>query len=142
MVRTTRLAATFRLIDRIRMIAPLAYALLGAGLLLAAWTGIQAMRRRPANGPQIIAALVLEAGLTVQSLIAVVKIIGGAQVGEPATFLAYSLGVLAPLALGVYLARVERTRWGSIALCFTAVVVAVMGLRLLQLWRTGAVPVV
>lgn len=120
------------------MIAPLASALMVLGVLLAAWTGGWAALRRPPNAGQIIGALVLELGLAVQTVIAIARIIGGYQVEEPATFIAYSVGVLAPLALGVYLARIERSRWGSIGLCFTAVVVAVMTLRLLQLWRMGA----
>ncbi len=123
------------------MIAPLAYALMAAGLLLAAWTGLWSYRRKPVNAGQIVTALALEAGLLVQSVIGIVRLAGDATVAEPVTFVAYSLGVLAPLPLGIYLARIERTRWGSVSLCFTAVVVAVMGLRLLQLWRMG-VPVV
>lgn len=120
------------------MTAPLAYALMVAGLVVAAWTGWWANRRKPVNGGQIIAAVVLEVALLVQSVLAVVRLSGDATVAEPVTFVAYAIGVLAPLPLGVYLARIERTRWGSISLCFTAVVVAVMGLRLLQLWRMGA----
>lgn len=119
------------------MTAPLAYALMAVGLFLAAWTGLWANRRKPVNAGQIITALVLEAGLLVQSVIAVARLAGDASVAEPVTFVAYAAGILVPLGLGVYLARIERTRWGSISLCFTAVVVAVMGLRLLQLWRMG-----
>ena len=55
------------------------------------------------------------------------------------TFAAYAVGVLLPLPLGFYLARIERTRWGSIILAFTAVVVAIMMLRLLQIWRSDGV---
>ena len=109
-----------------------------AGLLLAAWLGWQAYRRRPANGGQIIAALVLEGLLVVQSVIAVVRVVNGYEPAETVTFFAYLGGVLLPLPLGIYLARLERTRWGSIALCFTGVVVAVMMLRLLQLWNGSA----
>ena len=83
-------------------------------------------------------ALGLEAALLVQSVVAVVRLAGSAVVAEPVTFVAYTAGVLVPLPLGIYLARIERTRWGSLSLCFTAVVVAVMSLRLLQLWRMGA----
>lgn len=116
------------------MIPAYGYALLIAGLVLALWLGWQAFRRMPVNGPQIIAALVLEAAVLVQSAIAVIRVINGVELVETVTFLAYLGGVLLPLPLGIYLARLERTRWGSIALCFTAVVVAVMMLRLLQLW--------
>ncbi len=119
------------------MIASLAYAVIAAGLLLAAWTGWWAARHKPANAGQIVGMLVFTAALAVQSGIGLVRLIGGAPIAEPVTFVAYAIGVLAPPALGVYLARIERTRWGSLSLCFTAVVAAVMTLRLLQLWRMG-----
>ena len=119
------------------MIAPLAYGLLLVGLVVATWTGLWAGRRWPANKAQLLSCVALEGALTVQSVIAVVRIITGAAVVEPVTFIAYSVGILVPLPLGIYLGRIERTRWGSIAVCFTAVVVAVMALRLLQLWRMG-----
>jgi len=64
-------------------------------------------------------------------------VINGHEPAEKVTFLAYLGGVLLPMPLGIQLARIERTRWGSIALCFTSVVVAVMMLRLLQLWESG-----
>lgn len=85
----------------------------------------------------MVGAIVLEAALLIQAVIAVIRLIGGTQLDEPVTFIAYSVGVLLPLPLGFYLAREERTRWGSLSLCFTAVVVAVMTLRLMQLWGLG-----
>jgi hypothetical membrane protein len=104
-----------------------------AALLLAGWTGVQASRRRPTTEGQMIGAIVVEVGLLVQALIAVFRV-AGTDLREPVTFLAYLFGVLLVLPLGFYLAREERSRWGSLSLCFTAVVVAVMVLRLVQLW--------
>jgi drug/metabolite transporter (DMT)-like permease len=121
------------------MIQGLAIGIGVAGLLLAAWTGIQAGRRRPTTEAQMVGAIVLEAALLVQAVIVVVRMVGGAELVEPVTFVAYSFGILLPLPLGFYLAREERTRWGSLSLCFTAVVVAVMTLRLMQLWQAGRV---
>ncbi|HEY5877285.1 MAG TPA: hypothetical protein VIU11_00140 [Nakamurella sp.] len=117
------------------MIPVLGYAILAAGLLLALWTGIQAARRRPTSEAQMVGAIVVEAALLVQVVIALIRVVGGHPLSEPVTFVAYSIGVLLALPLGFYLAREERTRWGSLCLCFTAVVVAVMVLRLLQLWQ-------
>jgi hypothetical protein len=117
------------------MIQGLAIGILSAGLLFGGWLGIQAWRRRATTEAQMICAIVLEVALLIQAGIAIAKIIGGAELAEPVTFIAYSLGILLPLPLGFYLARVERTRWGSVSLCFTAVVVAVMTLRLMQLWQ-------
>ncbi len=119
------------------MITPLALTLIGIGLLLTCWTGVQAYLRRPASGPQLLTAIALEIALLVQSAIALARLPGAALI-EPVTFIAYSIGILAPLPLGIWVARLERTRWGSIALCFTALVVAVMTLRLDQLWRARA----
>jgi hypothetical protein len=121
--------------DDRRVIPVLGYAVLAAGLLLALWTGVQAARRRPTTDAQMIGAIVVEAALLLQVVIALIRLIGGRQLNEPVTFVAYSIGVLLALPLGFYLAREERTRWGSLCLCFTAVVVAVMVLRLLQLWQ-------
>jgi hypothetical protein len=120
------------------MIQGLAIGVLAAGLLLGAWTGIHAYRRRPTTDAQMVGAIVLEAALLVQTAIAIGKLVGGAELDESVTFVAYSIGILLPLPLGFYLARIERTRWGSLSLCFTAVVVAVMTLRLMQLWQAGS----
>ena len=123
--------------DDRRMIQGLAIGVLAAALLLGAWSGIQAYRRRPTTDAQMIGAIVLEAALLAQTLIAIGKLIAGAELDESVTFIAYSLGILLPVPLGFYLARIERTRWGSLSLCFTAIVVAVMTLRLMQLWQAG-----
>ncbi len=120
------------------MINALAYSLVGAGLLLGGWSGVQAYRRLATDDALMISAIVLEVGLLVQSIIGLAGL-GSAHLGEPVTFVAYAVGILLPLPLGFYLARIERTRWGSIILAFTAVVVGVMTLRLLQIWRTDVV---
>lgn len=117
------------------MIQPLAIGVIVAGLLLAAWTGFQAWRRRPTTEAQMVGAIVVEVALLVQTVIAIVRLTNGQDLTEPVTFVAYSIGILLPLPLGFQLARLERTRWGSLSLCFTAVVVAVMTLRLIQLWQ-------
>jgi hypothetical protein len=120
-----------------RLVIPvLSYAVLAAGLGLALWTGVQAARRRPTSEAQMVGAIVVEVALLTQVVIALVQVVGGHELNEPVTFVAYSIGILLALPLGFYLAREERTRWGSLCLCFTAVVVAVMVLRLLQLWQT------
>ena len=117
------------------MIDALAYGLVAAGLVLGVWCGLQAYRNRPTDDALMIAAIVLEVALVVQTAIGLSRL-GGAHLVEPVTFIAYAVGILLPLPLGFYLARIERTRWGSITLAFTAVVVGVMTLRLLQIWRS------
>ncbi len=115
------------------MISAFAYCLLAAALVLAGWAGIWAARDRPTNDAVMIAAIVVEVGLAVQTVLALTRL-SGAHVAESATFVAYSIGVLIPIPLGFQLARIERTRWGSLTLCFMSVVAGVMVLRLLQIW--------
>ena len=117
------------------MIPALAYSVLAAGLLLGGWCGVLAARDRPTDDPVMIAAIVVELALVVQSVIGLVRL-RGSGLAEPVTFVAYAVGILLVVPLGFQLARIERTRWGSGALAFTAVVAAVMTLRLLQLWRS------
>ena len=117
------------------MIDVLAYCVLAAGLVLGLWCGIQAYRRLPTNDALMIGAIVLEVAVVAQSVLALVKM-HGAHLDEPVTFVAYAVGIALPVPLGFYLARIERTLWGSIIVGFTAVVVAVMTLRLLQIWRS------
>jgi len=117
------------------VIPALAYSLVAAGLLLGLWCAVLAGRGRPTDDPVMIAAIVFEVALLAQSVLGLVRL-RGAGLAEPATFIAYAVGILLVLPLGFQLARIERTRWGSGALAFTAVVGAVMTLRLLQLWRS------
>lgn len=116
-----------------RVIAALAYGVVALGLALAAWTGVSAARRRPTGEIQMVVAIVLEAALLAQTVLGLIRL-SGAHLGEPVTFIAYSIGILIPVPLGFQLARIERSHWGSVCLAFTAVVVAVMTLRLAQLW--------
>lgn len=120
------------------MINVLAYCLVGAGLLLGVWCAVQAARNLPTGEALMVGAIVVEIGLLVQTGIGLARL-GSAHVAEPVTFVAYAVGILLPLPLGFSLARIERTRWGSITLAFTAVVVGVMTLRLLQIWRSDLV---
>lgn len=115
------------------MFAALAYSVMAVGVALALWTGISAGRHRPTGEIQMALVLVLEAALLAQSVIGWLRI-KGSGIDEPVTFVAYSIGILLPLAAAFYLARIERTRWGSIIVCFASLVVAVMTLRLAALW--------
>ena len=104
------------------MIDVLAYVLVAAGLLLgvlARHPGLPGPAHRRRADDRCDRG---ELGLLVQSVIGIVRL-GSAHLAEPVTFLAYAVGILLPLPLGFYLARIERTRWGSIILGFTAIVV-------------------
>jgi hypothetical protein len=115
------------------VIAAYSYAVMAFGFLVALWTGISAGRHRPTGEIQMVLVIVLEAALVAQTVIGLVRL-GGAGLTEPVTCIAYSIGILVPMPGAFQLARLERTRWGSIIVCFASVVVAVMTLRLAQIW--------
>lgn len=117
----------------IGVIGALSYSVMGLAALLAIWCGISAGRRRPTGEIQMALVLLLATALAVQSAIGWFRL-SGAGIAEPVTFVAYSIGILIPVPAAFYLARIERTRWGSIIVAFASVVAAVMTLRLASLW--------
>jgi hypothetical protein len=92
------------------------------------------LARRRIGLVHLVGAGVLEVVLLVQAAIAVVAMAGGSRPEDTATFLGYLVGVLLVPVAGVLWARTERTRWAGVVIAVAAVVVAVMGWRLLQLW--------
>ncbi|MCU1668367.1 MAG: putative integral rane protein [Blastococcus sp.] len=82
-------------------------------------------------------AALLEAVLLVQAVVAVVALTGGERPRELATFLAYLVGVLLVPVAGALWARTEPSRWAGTVIAVAAVVVAVMSVRLLQLWQAA-----
>lgn len=119
------------------MVDWLAAVVIAASLVLAAYCGWTGMRNRPTNDPHLYAAGAVEAVLLVQVFVAVAQLIGGDRPADMATFLSYLL--LAPLALpvGFFLSLVERTRWGSLILGAASLVLAVLVVRLQDIWRAG-----
>jgi hypothetical protein len=83
----------------------------------------------------VAATGLLEAALLVQAVVALVALAGGHRPAELATFLAYLIAVLLVPVAGLLWARSEPTKWGGTVLAVAAVVAAVMGWRLLQLWQ-------
>jgi hypothetical protein len=88
--------------------------------------------------------LVWLGAVTVEALVVAVAVAGAVRLGqgghprEYATFVGYLIAVLLVLPLGVTLARMEPTRWGSVIMAVAAVVIPVLLLRLNQLWSGGA----
>ncbi len=108
-----------------------------AGLLTAAGVASTAARRRTGLLHLVLAG-VLEALLVVQAVVAAVRLAGGTELPETATFLGYMAGALLLPVAGVLFARTETSRWAGTVLAVPAAAVAVMVWRLLQLWEAGS----
>jgi hypothetical protein len=114
----------------------LATALIVAALVVAAWCAITAVRNKPTGDPHLYGTAIVEVVLLVQVAIAVVKLAGGDRPDEFATFMAYLILVPFVLPIGFFLSLVERTRWGTIILGASALALAILVVRLQDLWGT------
>jgi hypothetical protein len=113
---------------------PLAIFIMVASLLVAAWCFVAARRDRWIDWSHLGGLIVVEAALIAQGVVAVVRIARGEHPAQFATFLGYLVTSLVMVPLVVVLSFMERTRWGSVIAGSGAVVVAVLVLRLQQVW--------
>lgn len=106
-----------------------------AALSLAAWCGWAAYRDQPTKDWHFI-------GMAVVSLLAVVQLVTGivllarGEKPEQGTtiFVSYLLGAFACVPAAGFMSLAERTRWGSVTVAAGAVVLAVLEVRLYDIW--------
>lgn len=121
------------------MTTPLAVAATVVALLLAVLGLASTVARRRIGSLHVAGAVLLEAVLVVQAVVALVALAGGHRSPETATFLGYLGGIVLVPVAGLLWARTEPSRWAGTVLAVAALVAAVMVWRLVQLWNgTGA----
>ncbi|MET0415629.1 MAG: hypothetical protein ABW022_06370, partial [Actinoplanes sp.] len=98
------------------MNGPLSVATIIAALLLAAWFLLRAALNRPPSRFDLLAMAALAVLVGVLVVTAVVGLISGDRPSDTATFAGYLLTTIAFAPVGVYLARMEPTRWGTLIL--------------------------
>jgi len=108
---------------------------------VAAWLLILGLIARPPSGFSVALIGLVEALLLLQLVISIVLVAGGGSAAtDTVEFFGYLIvSLLVPLA-GFVWAILERTRWSTIVLAATALVVWVMLIRMQQLW-TGVSPI-
>ncbi|MFF6957003.1 hypothetical protein [Streptomyces sp. NPDC008317] len=107
-------------------------------LLLAAWCGFAAYRDQPTNDWHFIAMAVVTAAALVQLVIAIVQLARGDRPQHGmAVFLPYLLGAAVTVPAAAFMSLAERTRWGSAIVAAGGVVLAVLELRLNEIWGAG-----
>ncbi|WP_039936904.1 MULTISPECIES: hypothetical protein [Streptomyces] len=117
------------------MIDVLTAVLGAAALALAAWCGFAAYRDQPTKDWHFI-------GMAVVSLLAIVQLVIGvvrlSQGDDPeqgvAIFIAYLIGSALAVPIAAFMSLAERTRWGSATVAAAAVVLAVLEVRLYDIW--------
>ena len=116
------------------MTPALATGILVGSLVLAVWALIAALRERWLNRGHLALAALVEVAVLTQVAIALVRMAGGEKAAEPATFIGYLFTVALLLPAATVLAYMEQTRWGSVIMAVAGAVVAVLMLRLQQVW--------
>jgi hypothetical protein len=115
----------------------LASALIGAALLYAGFGLVIAVMGRVPGAVQVWSAAALELVVLAQLVIAIVLLLLGDRPAEFATFLAYLAVSVLILPVAVVWAAAERSRWSSAVLAVGALVLAVVVLRMQQVWFGG-----
>lgn len=115
------------------MWTPLALAVVGLSLALAAWAGRRAVRDRPVILRQLLAGAVIEALIVVEVVVAVLTA-NGSPPADVVTFWGYLVTALVVLPFAAAWAFAERTRWSSVVLVVAALTTAFLQYRLLQVF--------
>ncbi|WP_043263553.1 hypothetical protein [Streptomyces sp. CT34] len=108
-------------------------------LALAVWCGFAAYRDQPTKDWHFIGMAVVSLLCIVQLVIAFVQLARGQSPHKgTALFVAYLLGAAACVPATGFMSLSERTRWGSATVAAGAVVLAVLEVRLFDIWGGGS----
>ncbi|MET7640509.1 hypothetical protein [Streptomyces sp. NPDC005438] len=120
------------------MLTPLTVALAVAALALAAWCGHAAYRDQPTKDWHFIGMGVVSLLALVQLVWGVVRLAAGDQPADGSLiFVSYLVGVVCCVPVVGLVSLTERTRWGSLTVTAGAVVLAVLQVRLYDIWGGG-----
>ncbi|MFJ3671766.1 hypothetical protein ACIPSE_35450 [Streptomyces sp. NPDC090106] len=106
-----------------------------AALLLAAWCGWAAYRDQPTKDWHFIGMGVVTLLVVIQLVVGIVQLARGEKAEQGTTiFVSYLLGALACVPAAGMMSLAERTRWGSVTVAAGGVVLAVLEVRLYDIW--------
>ncbi|MFG3549784.1 hypothetical protein [Streptomyces sp. NPDC047725] len=104
-------------------------------LLLAAWCGWAAYRDQPTKDWHFIGMAMVSALALLQLVVGIVQLARGEQPDQgTAIFVAYLLGAFACVPAAAFMSLAERSRWGSLTAAAGGVVLAVLEVRLYDIW--------
>jgi hypothetical protein len=117
------------------MVNGLATAIIIVGLAVGAYGGLMALLDRAPRLPELVGLAALEVVLLAQTVIALSKTFTGERPDQLATFVGYLLTTVLLPPLGALFGWAERSRWGSVMIAGSALVVTVLVVRLQQVWH-------
>jgi hypothetical protein len=116
------------------MIGWLSTAIIVLGVAIGLYATVLAVRRRGIDDPLLITVVVLELLLIVQTVSGLVSLASLDRDIDTASFVGYLVGCVLLPPVAVLWALAERSRWGSAVLAVLGPTIAVMTVRLLQIW--------
>ncbi|MFD8568125.1 hypothetical protein [Streptomyces sp. NPDC057694] len=106
-----------------------------AAFALAAWCGYAAYRDQPTKDWHFIGMAVVSVLALVQLVVGIVQLARGEKAAQGTTiFVAYLIGAFACVPAAGFMSLAERTRWGSVTVAAGGVVLAVLEVRLYDIW--------
>ena len=123
------------------MLEPLYYILLVLSLLVGAIQLLLGFFGRKPGQPEIKMSLAVFAGLSVQLLVSTIIVIAGERAAiSTLEFFGYLLVAMILMFAAGFWALAEKTKWSTVVLGAASLTVAVMLVRMLQIW-TGVSPI-
>lgn len=120
------------------MIGALTVAVSAAALLLAAWCGYATSRDQSTKDWHFIGMAVVSVLALAQLVVGIVELTQGRKpAGGTAIFLSYLAGALLAVPAAGFMSLIERTRWGSAIVTAGGLVLAVLEVRLFDIWGGG-----
>ncbi|MER7663338.1 MULTISPECIES: hypothetical protein [unclassified Streptomyces] len=117
------------------MLDALTVAVAVTALALAAWCGFAAYRDQPTKDWHFIGMAVVTVLALAQLVVGIVQLARGQEAHEGNTiFVSYLIGSFLSVPAAGFLSLAERTRWGSATVAAGAVVLAVLEVRLYDIW--------
>jgi hypothetical protein len=117
------------------MIAWLSYPVIGIAVVAAIWGVVSAVRGRPPGNAQFYWSFLTELAVIVQSVVGFVSIGRGHGPAETATSIGYLAGIVVLMPAAIWWGISDRSRYSGLVMTIAGVAVAVMSLRLLELWN-------
>jgi hypothetical protein len=109
-----------------------------AALLLAAWCGFAAFRDQPTKDWHFIGMAIVTVLAFAQLGIGVVRLAAGDRPEQGTMiFVAYLVGAAGTIPAAGFMSLTERTRWGSAIVAAGGIILAVLELRLFDIWGGG-----
>ncbi|MEU2292888.1 hypothetical protein ACFY9H_16770 [Streptomyces bacillaris] len=117
------------------MLDALTVAVAVTALALAAWCGHATYKDQPTKDWHFIGMAVVTVLALAQLVVGIVQLARGERPEQgTAVFIAYLIGSFAAVPAAGVLSLSERTRWGSVTVAAGALVLAVLEVRLYDIW--------